>query len=178
MATLSKAILLATIAIFGPGIFCFGQKLVENHIEVIEQFSKVKSKSRSLISYAKRNMEGSPALDTVELKYMDLKEASDGAISRYKRIIDNPSLAKKTEATMTESLNEMNEAMASLQTFIRDRANTGMGFQQMSPIALVTSFTGLGGSLIKEINGMQKAKKETAKTELDQYKLDDWVDIK
>jgi hypothetical protein len=174
---LSKKIFIFSLLFLMSSLASLGQKLLEDHIEVIEQFSKVKSKSKSLVSYAKRNLEGTGALDTVELKYMDLKEASDGAISRYKSIIDNPSLAKKTGATLTENLNEMNEALVSIQNYLRER-NNSMGFQQMSPISLLTSFSGLGGGLIKEISSMQKSKRDTAKAELNEYKLDDWVEIK
>jgi hypothetical protein len=154
-----------------------GQKLLDNHIEAVEQFSRVKSKSKSLASYAKRSLAGQPALDSVELMYMDLKEASDGAIGRYKSIIDNPNLAKKNEANITDNLNEMNTNLNTFSKFISSKARPSMGFQQMNPIGLLTSFTGLGGSLIKEIGDMQKSKKDVVKKELDEYKLDDWVEI-
>lgn len=154
-----------------------GQKLLDNHIEAIEQFSKVKSKSKSLVSYAKRNLAGSPALDTVELMYMDLKVSCDGAMSRYKSIIDNPGLAKKTESTITSNLNEMNEELSKFAMYVTTKAKSNMSYQQIIPVALITTFTGLGASLIKEISGMQKSKRDAAKKEIDQYRLNEWVEI-
>ena len=158
--------------------FCVkAQKLLDNHIEAMEQFSRVQSKSKSLVSYAKRNLAGTKALDSAELMYMELKETCDGALSRYKSIIDNPSLAKKTEATITENLNEMQNELSAFQLFIISHSNSGLGFQQANPVALITTFTGFGAGLIKEINSMQKAKRDTAKKEIEQYKLSDWVAI-
>jgi hypothetical protein len=153
------------------------QKLVENHIEVMEQFSRVQSKSKSLVGYAKRRMTGQPALDTVELMYMDLKEATDASMAKYKTIIDNPNLAKKTEASITENLNEMLRDLEIMQNFISSKASASLGFQQQSVFGLITGFTGLSGGLIKEISSMQRGKKDAVKAEIDQYKLTEWEDI-
>jgi hypothetical protein len=153
------------------------QKLVENHIEIMEQFSRVKSKSKSLVSYAKKRMAAQPALDSVELMYMQLKEDTDAAMAKYKAIIDNPNIAKKTEASITENLNDMNADLEKMQAFISSRASTSMGFQQSSILGILAGFTGLSGNLIKELSGMQKSKKDAVKTEIDQYKLDDWDSI-
>lgn len=158
-------------------IIGFNQKLVENHFEAVEQFSRVQSKSKSMASYAKRNLAKSAALDSAELMYMELKESSDAAISRYKSIIDNPSLAKKTEATITANLNEMNEDLVKFVGFISAHAKKNTDYQQIIPVALLTTFTGLGTSLIKEINSMKNDKKLAAKKELDQFVLSDWVAI-
>ncbi len=155
----------------------FGQKLLDNHIEAMEQFSRVKSKSKSLVSFAKRNLKETPALDSVELIYMDLKVSCDGAMSRYKSIIDNPAIAKKTEATITSNLNEMNEELGKLSVFVTSKAKSNKEFQQMDPTLLISTFTGLGTSLIKEINTMQKSKRDAAKKEIDQYQLYDWIEI-
>ncbi len=157
--------------------FLHGQKLLDNHIEAMEQFSRVQSKSKSLASYAKRNLAGSNVLDSVELMYMDLKEICDGAMSRYKSIIDNPGLAKKTETTITGNLNEMQKSLSDFQMFITSHSKTGLGFQQANPLALITTFSGFGSGLLKEINSMQRSKRETTKKEIDQYKLSEWVDI-
>jgi hypothetical protein len=154
-----------------------GQKLLDNHIEAMEQFSKVKSKSKSLASYAKRNLNGTSALDSAELVYMDLKESCDGAISRYKSIIDNPSIAKKTEATITSNLNEMNEELGKFALYVTTKAKSNKEFQQMNPTLLISTFTGLGTSLIKEIGSMQKTKRDAVKKEIDQYKLNEWIEI-
>lgn len=153
------------------------QKLVENHIEVMEQFSRVQSKSKSLVSYAKKRMGGQPAIDTVELMYMDLKEDTDAAMAKYKAIIDNPSIAKKTEASITENLNEMNKDLEIMQNFISSKASASMGFQQQTVFGLITGFTGLSGGLIKELTSMQKGKKDAVKAEIDQYKLTDWDNL-
>lgn len=170
-----KVATLSIFFIYGLALVSFGQKMLDNHIEAIEQFSRVKSKSKSLVSYAKRNMKGTAGLDTAELMYMDLKEICDGAISKYCSIIDNPKQAKKTESTITSNLNEMNLELGRFSTFITSRAQTNLGFGPSSPILLITTFTGLGANLLKEISDMKKAKRDATKKEVEQYRLEDWV---
>lgn len=154
-----------------------GQKVLNDHFEWVEQFSKTQSKSKSLASYAKRNITEKKVLDSTEWKYMDLKEASDGAISRYKSIIDNPNVAKKNEITITEEMNEMISQLNDFTKFVSTKSQ-GFGFNPIGGLALLGSIAGLGANVFTEIKNMQKGKRDQLKAEIDQYKLIDWVEIK
>jgi hypothetical protein len=143
----------------------------------VEQFSKTQSKSKSLASYAKRNITEKKVLDSTEWKYMDLKEASDGAISRYKSIIDNPNAAKKNEITITEEMNEMISQLNDFTKFVSTKSQ-GFGFNPLGGLTLLGSIAGLGANVFTEIKNMQKSRRDQLKAEIDQYKLTDWVEIK
>jgi hypothetical protein len=150
---------------------------LNNHFDVIEQFSSIKSKSRQIILMAKKSMGFSPALDSIRFRYMNLKGASDGAISRYKSMIENPAAAKKAGASIENSIKQVVNEMNGLTKFYLENNRTPMGFKQIPGLGFIQSFGGLGTNLYSEIRNIQKSKRDEMKQEIDTYILPEFDEI-
>jgi hypothetical protein len=174
--SVTASILMLTV--LSSGVIAQTKEVLETHFDVVQKFSTIHSKSRSLVLFAQKNLAGGPYLDSAKLMYMDLKASSDGAMARYKSMIDNPSMAKKTGQTVTESINQVSAQLANFQKFCGEKGSTGLGYNPLAAVGTLMTISDLGKGLYSEIKTWQKAKREETKAEIDQYKLLDWDEVK
>ena len=154
------------------------KKTLDSHFDVIEQFSSIKSKSRQMVIMGKKQMEGKSALDSLAFLYMELKSSSDGAIDRYKSIIDNPAMAKKSGATITNQLNTVINNLNNLTVYYLENSKQGMGLIGIPGLSVISSITEIGKNVYGEIKSFNKAKRDEIKAELDKYILSDFDEVK
>lgn len=152
--------------------------VLDNHFDVVQKLSAIQSKSRQLVIIMRKKLADSPDLDSAKLLYMDLKAASDGVISRYKSIIDNPKMAKKEGEDITSNLNGVVEHLNKLTVFALEHGKQNMGLSPLAGLAIVNTVTEVGKGVYSELRAMQKEKREATKAEVDQYILPDFDDVK
>jgi hypothetical protein len=155
------------------------QITINNHFDVIQQLSTVKSKSRQIVLNGKKTLADSKQ-DSLALLYMNLKATGDGVIGKYKSMIDNPKLANKAgesiEGDMNLLLREMNELT---EYYVRSpRKGSGMGYAPVPGLGLVVGVVSLGKELYSEIKNMKAEKRNATKAEVDQYVLPDYDALK
>jgi hypothetical protein len=113
-------------------------------------------------------------LDSAKLLYMDLKASSDGSISRYKAMIDNPKMAKKEGEDISTSMNKVDADLAALRKFNMEHGNSGSG---LAGIVIVATVTEIGKGLYSEIKSIQTEKRNEMKAEVDKYILPDFDEV-
>lgn len=156
-------------------LFSQEEKVVlNNHFDVIQKLSEVKSKSRSVVLMAKQKLTGME-LDSAKILYQDLKASCDGAISRYKAMIDNPRLAKKEGEDIGIAMNKVDKDLAALRKYNLEHGNAGSG---LAGVVIIATVTEIGKGLYNEIKAIQTEKRNGMKAEVDQYSLPDFEEVK
>ena len=147
--------------------------VLNNHFDVIQKLSSVQSKSRQVVVMMKQKLTGRD-LDSAKLLYMDLKASSDGVISRYKAMIDNPKMAKKEGEMIGQSFLEVDDNLNKLRKFNVEHGNSSMG---LAGLVIVATVTELGKGIYSEIKSIQTEKRNEMKSEVDKYILPDWDSV-
>ena len=153
------------------------KSVLDNHFDVVQKLSAIQSKSRQLVLIMRKKLADTPDLDSAKLLYVDLKAASDGVISRYKSIIDNPKMAKKQGEDITKNLNEVVDFLNKLTVFALEHGKQNMGLSPIAGLAIVNTVTEIGKGVYSEFKAMQKEKREATKAEVDQYILPDFDNV-
>lgn len=153
----------------------WAQKTVlDNHFDVVEKLSTIQSKSRQLVLEMQKKFAGSPDLDSAKLLYFDLKASSDGVISRYKAMIDNPKMAKKEGENITRHMNKVIENLNTLAVFNVEHGRQNMG---LVGLVVVSTITEIGKGVYNEIKNLQQDKRDALKAEVDSYRLPDFDEV-
>ena len=147
--------------------------VLNNHFDVIQKLSSVQSKSRQVVLMMKKKLAGMD-LDSAKLLYMDLKASSDGVMSRYKAMIDNPKMAKKEGEMIGQSFLEVDDNLNKLRKFNMEHGNSSMG---LAGLVIVATVTELGKGIYSEIKSIQDDKRNDMKAEVDKYTLQDWDSV-
>ncbi|MES2648383.1 MAG: hypothetical protein V4717_16010 [Bacteroidota bacterium] len=150
------------------------KQVLNNHFDVVEKLSAIKSKTKQVVIMMKKKFAAGTDLDSTRLLYIDLKASSDGVISRYKAVIDNPKLAKKEGENISAKLDEVEKNLNLLRKYNIDHGNNSMG---LAGVVLVATVTEIGKGLYTEIKSLQKEKRDAIKLELDQYILPEFDEI-